>query len=156
MARSTDYIGATGIGVSDLRRSADFYVRALGMQEMHKISIDYMDEIILGHEGRNAVVLMHYTDGSKRNYKDNPVKLVFYVNDPKAVAARIRAQGCEVTREPEPLPSFGNNVVGLAKDGRLRHRTSAGAAAADIAERRSIQSDRSCHTILASRSRSSM
>src|SRR6185437_6890495 len=65
MARSTDYIGATGIGVSDLKRSAGFYVRALGMQEMHKISIDYMDEIILGHEGRNAVVLMHYTDGSK-------------------------------------------------------------------------------------------
>ena len=116
MARSMDYIGATGIGVSDLKRSAAFYVRALGMQEMRTVKIDYMDEIILGHEGRNAVVLMHYTDGSKRNYKDNPVKLVFYVGDPKAVAARIRAEGCEVTREPEPLPSFGNNVVGLAKD----------------------------------------
>lgn len=116
MARSPDYIGATGIGVSDLKRSAGFYVRALGMQEMRTVKIDYMDEIILGHEGRNAVVLMHYTDGSKRNYKDNPVKLVFYVGDPKAVAARIRAEGCEVTREPEPLPSFGNNVVGLAKD----------------------------------------
>jgi lactoylglutathione lyase len=116
MARSTDYIGATGIGVSDLKRSAGFYVRALGMQEMRTVRIDYMDEIILGHEGRNAVVLMHYTDGSKRNYKDNPVKLVFYVSDPKAVAARIRAEGCEVTREPEPLALFNNNVVGLAKD----------------------------------------
>ena len=119
MARSADYIGATGIGVSDLKRSAGFYVRALGMQEMRTISIDYMDEIILGHEGRNAVVLMHYTDGSKRNYKDNPVKLVFYVSDPKAVAARIRAEGCEVTREPEPLPSFGETglMAAVAADG---------------------------------------
>ncbi len=116
MARSLDYIGATGIGVSDLKRSAGFYVRALGMQEMRTVKIDHMDEIILGHEGRNAVVLMHYTDGSRRNYRDNPVKLVFYVSDPKAVAARIRAEGCEVAREPEPLASFGNNVVGLAKD----------------------------------------
>ena len=32
MARSQDYIGATGIGVSDLKRSADFYTRVLGMK----------------------------------------------------------------------------------------------------------------------------
>ena len=116
MARSADYIGATGIGVSDLKRSAGFYVRALGMQEMRTIKIDYMDEIILGHEGRNAVVLMHWTDGSPRNYKDLPVKLVFYYTDPPAIADRIKAAGLEVTRYPEKLPSFGNAMVGLAKD----------------------------------------
>ncbi|HXC54691.1 MAG TPA: VOC family protein [Rhizomicrobium sp.] len=116
MARSADYLGATGIGVSDLKRSAAFYVRALGMKEMQTFKLDYMDEIVLGHEGRSAVVLMHYTDGSARNYKDNPIKLVFYVADPKAVAARIRAEGCEIVREPTPLATFGNTVVGLAKD----------------------------------------
>jgi len=116
MARSPDYIGATGIGVSDLKRSTDFYARVLGMTVMQTFKLDYMDEVVLGHEGRNAVVLMHYTDGSQRNYKDNPVKLVFYVTDPKAVAARIRADGLEVTREPAPVESFGNAMVGLAKD----------------------------------------
>ncbi|MBV9903777.1 MAG: VOC family protein, partial [Alphaproteobacteria bacterium] len=116
MAKSADFITATGIGVSDLKRSTDFYVEALGMKVMQKLKLDHMDEVILGHEGRNAVVLMHWTDGSPRNYKDVPVKLVFYVADPKAVAARIRAKGCEITREPEPLPSFNNAVVGLAKD----------------------------------------
>ena len=83
---------------------------------MQTFKLDHMEEIVLTHEGRNAVVLMHYTDGSNPNYRNLPVKLVFYVTDPKAVAARVREAGCEVTREPEPLPSFGNAIVGLAKD----------------------------------------
>ncbi|HUO88758.1 MAG TPA: VOC family protein [Rhizomicrobium sp.] len=116
MARSTDYIGATGIGVSDLERSAAFYRRALGMRQIQTFKLDYMDEIVLGHEGRNAVVLMHYTDGSNPNYKNLPVKLVFYVSDPKAVAARIRAEGCEIIREPAPIPTLSGAVVGLARD----------------------------------------
>jgi lactoylglutathione lyase len=116
MARSTDYIGATGIGVSDLKRSADFYKRAFGMTQTMTFKLDYMDEIVLAHEGRNAIVLMHWTDGSARNYKDVPVKLVFYASDPKAVAARIREMGCEVTREPAPIETLNGAVVGLAKD----------------------------------------
>lgn len=116
MARSTDYIGATGIGVSDLRRSAEFYKRALGMTQTMTFKLDYMDEIVLAHEGRNAIVLMHWTDGSARNYRDVPVKLVFYVSDPKAVAARIREMGCEIIREPAPIETLNGAVVGLAKD----------------------------------------
>jgi len=114
--RSPDFLTAVGIGVSDLERSSDFYSRVLGMKVMQTFKIDYMDEIMLAHEGRNAVVLMHYTDGSARNYKDNPVKLVFYVTDPVAITARIRADGLEITREPAPIESLGGAVVGLAKD----------------------------------------
>jgi len=116
MPRSLDYLGATGIGVSDLKRSADFYIRALGMKQTQTFKLPYMDEIVLSHEGRSAIVLMHWTDGSARNYKDLPIKLVFYVTDPKAVAAQIRAAGGEITREPEPLPTLGNAMVGLGKD----------------------------------------
>jgi lactoylglutathione lyase len=116
MTRSPDYIGATGIGVSDLKRSTDFYTRVLGMKVMQTFKLEHMEEVVLTHEGRNAIVLMHFTDGSNPNYKNLPVKLVFYVSDPKAAAALVREAGYEVTREPEPLPSFGNAVVGLAKD----------------------------------------
>lgn len=116
MAKSPDYIGATGIGVSDLKRSTEFYERVLGMKAVQTIKLDHMDEVIMSHEGRNAVVLMHYTDGSSPNYKNLPVKLVFYVTDAKAAAARIRAEGCEITREPAPVPSFGNAMIGLGKD----------------------------------------
>ncbi len=72
-----------------------------------------MDEIVLAHEGRTALVLMHWTDGSARNYKDVPVKLVFYVTDPVAVAARIWKAGGTMTREPTPIAALGGAVVGL-------------------------------------------
>ena len=44
MAKSADYIGATGIGVSDLKRSTEFYERVLGMKAVQTIKLDYMDE----------------------------------------------------------------------------------------------------------------
>jgi lactoylglutathione lyase len=116
LARSPDYLGAVGIGVSDMDRSVDFYSRVLGMSVTQTFKVDYMDEVVLAFEGRTAVVLMHYTDGSVRNYKDNPVKLVFYVTDPKAVTERIRADGMEITREPAPIETLGGTVIALAKD----------------------------------------
>jgi len=114
--RSPDFLTAVGIGVADLARSADFYSRVLGMKQTQTFSLDHMDEIMLAHEGRSAVVLMHWTDGSTRDYRDNPVKLVFYVTDPAAMANRIRAESLEITREPAPVPGLGGAVVALAKD----------------------------------------
>jgi lactoylglutathione lyase len=114
--RSPDFLTAVGIGVSDLARSADFYSRVLGMKQTRSLTLDHMDEIILAHEGRNAVVLMHWTDGSAHNYRDNPIKLVFYVTDPVGLIERIRAEGLEITNEPRPFESMGGAVIGLAKD----------------------------------------
>jgi len=116
MPRSPDFLGAVGIGVSDLARSVDFYTRVLGMTQAQTFKLPYMDEVVVTHPGRTAVVLMHWTDGSTRNYADNPVKLVFYVTDPKAVAEAIRAEGLEITREPAPIETLGGAIVGLAKD----------------------------------------
>ena len=114
--RSNDFLTAVGIGVSDLERSEAFYRDVLGMKRMMVFKLDYMDEVMLAHEGRNAVILMHYTDGSKPNYRDNPVKLVFYVTDPVALAGRVRAAGLEITREPAPVETLGGAVICLAKD----------------------------------------
>jgi lactoylglutathione lyase len=114
--RSSDFLTAVGIGVADLERSGAFYRDVLGMREMRRFKVEYMDEVMLAHEGRNAVVLMHYTDGSVRNYKDNPVKLVFYVTDPVALIAKAKAAGCEVTREPAPIEGLDGAVVALTKD----------------------------------------
>ncbi|WP_293902858.1 VOC family protein [Phenylobacterium sp.] len=116
MPRSPDFLGATGIGVSDLAASTAFYKAALGMTVLRTVKIDYMDEVILVHESRSALVLMHWTDGSPRNYKDVPVKLVFYVTDPFAAAERIKQAGGVMTREPAPLESMGGGLVGLGKD----------------------------------------
>lgn len=110
------YIGAVGIGVADLARSADFYTRVLGMKVITTFKLDYMDETIVGYEGRGAaLVLMHWTDGSARNYADNPIKIVLYVPDPKAAAEAIRAEGLEIVREPTPFGE-GGPIVGFGKD----------------------------------------
>jgi lactoylglutathione lyase len=114
--RSPDFLTAVGIGVSDLARSEDFYSRVLGMKRTGVFKLDYMDEVMLAHEGRSAVVLMHWTDGSARNYRDVPVKLVFYVTDPKGMIEAIRAEGLAITHEPAPNAGLGGAVVGLAKD----------------------------------------
>jgi len=114
--RSPNLLGAVGIGVSDLAKSVDFYSRVIGMTQTQTFSLDYMEEVVLAFEGRTAVVLMHYTDGSARNYKDNPVKLVFYVVDPQAISDRIKAEGLEIIREPAPMANMGGALLGLAKD----------------------------------------
>jgi lactoylglutathione lyase len=112
------FVGAVGIGVSDLKRSVDFYTRILGMKALQEFKLDYMDEVVVGFEGQrgSAIVLMHWTDGSPRNYKDNPIKIVMYVDDPKGFADNIRKEGGEIVREPIPVPTLGNAVVGFAKD----------------------------------------
>ena len=110
----SDYVAATGIGVSDLEASACFYEAALGMRRVGAITLPHLDEIILTHHGRNALVLMHWKDGSVPTYNNLPVMLGFLVDDPQAVTDRIRCAGGTVTREPAQMDDFG--VIGLARD----------------------------------------
>lgn len=114
--RSPDFLTAVGIGVSDLKRSMDFYTRVLGMRQTQVFKLDHMDEVVVAHEGRSAVVLMHYTDGSAPNYRNNPVKLVFFVTDPAGLIEAIRADGLEITHEPAPAETMGGAMLGMAKD----------------------------------------
>lgn len=113
----TDYMGAVGIAVGDLERSTDFYTRVLGMRQLTTLTLPHMDEVILSFGRRGAaVVLMKYTDGSDPRTTDLPVKLVLYVDDPAAVADRIRSEGLAIDREPAPVPGLGGAVVGFARD----------------------------------------
>ena len=114
---ASTYLGAVGIGVSDLKRSVDFYGRVCGMRQLMRLRLPEMDETIMGYgSGQSALVLMNWTDGSERNVMDLPVKVVIYAADPKALADAIRAEGLDIIREPEPVKELGNAVVGFAKD----------------------------------------
>jgi catechol 2,3-dioxygenase-like lactoylglutathione lyase family enzyme len=94
------YLGATGIGVSDLDRSIDFYTRVLRMEPQGGVIQvpNVWDEIILVYPSgkSSAVVLMHYTDGSMRNYTNNPVALVHGVTNARAALAEIEREGLDV------------------------------------------------------------
>ena len=110
-------LSAVGIGVSDLAKSTDFYVNVMGMEKIRSYHLDYMDEEVLGYpDAESFIVLMHWTDGSARTYRDLPIKIVTRVKDPVALAARIKAAGYEVTREPQASAQVGGAIVGFAKD----------------------------------------
>lgn len=122
MADSIDVaFRSVGIGVSDLARSVDFYTQVCGMQRVTRYDLPYMDEEILAVIGPDGtprgprLVLMHWTDGSPRNYLDNPVKLVMQVSDAQGFCDRVRALGYEVVDEPRKS-LVSNNRVGFAKD----------------------------------------
>ena len=115
--KSPNSLTAMGIGVADLARSVDFYTRVLGLQQVMPLSLPDMDEVILGFPGHPAaVVLMHWTDGSERNYTGNPAKLVFTVDDAAAIIESIRAEGLAVTREAAAVPELGGMIIAFATD----------------------------------------
>lgn len=116
IVKAAESLAAVGIGVADMVRSEDFYVRVMGMVVQQRIELPHLREVIVGYPGRTSVVLMHWLDGSNPNYRANPVKLVFYVPDAAAMIAAIRADGLPIQREAEPLPDFGNAIIGLAED----------------------------------------
>ena len=110
-------LSAIGIGVSDLAVSNAFYTEVLGMKYLTRFELDYMDEIVLRFPGGgSAIVLMQWTDGSKRTLGSNGIKIVLRVPDPTATAQRIREAGYEIVREPEPSATVGGAVVGFARD----------------------------------------
>jgi lactoylglutathione lyase len=110
-------LSAVGIGVTDLDASTDFYVNVMGMEKVRTYELSYMNEVLLRYpDNESYIVLMHWIDGSNPNYKNLPIKIVSRVKDPVALAAKIRAAGFEVTREPQPAGEVGGAIVGFAKD----------------------------------------
>jgi len=126
-AATTPYVSAFGIGVADLEAAKAFYVDTLDMKLVApKLSIakapntPWYDEYILGSKaGRGAsIVLMTYTDGTAKNYKDNPVTLGLRTDRPGEYAAGIFKAGKTVMRAPAAAPeaALGDALVGYAKD----------------------------------------
>ena len=114
---TTARLGAAGIGVTDLARSAAFYTEVFGFTTLMKLHLPAMDEVIVGHQGRGAaIVLMCHTDGVERDLANTGGKLVFYVADPAATAAVACSLGATMVREPAPVPELGDTVVGLLTD----------------------------------------
>ena len=114
---ASTYIGALGIGVSDLEKSTDFYTRVIGMKKIQTLNLPHMNEEVLGFEGRGAsLVLMNYIDGSEPNYKNNPIKIVIYVPNAGAIIEAVRSEGLEIVREPEPLAALNIAALAFAKD----------------------------------------
>lgn len=72
------FMSAFGVGVSNLESAKEVYTEALGfsVQTYLEIPGQYNEYILQPASNRSsALVLMHWTNGSDRNYIDNPIKL---------------------------------------------------------------------------------
>ena len=115
------YLGAIGLGVSDLDKSKDFYTRVLGMQPMGDLLVvpGVWDEWILQHPSGmgSALVLMRYTDGVPRNYAGNPLKTAYFLADAAAVSARVGREGLPVLTPPTVFDVLGTKaLISLVSD----------------------------------------
>lgn len=113
-----DYLGAVGIGVSDLKASTEFYQQILGLELQRTYELGYINENVLGYPGSNGtvLVLMNWPNDTERRYDGSDVKNVFYVDDPAEVIDRIRALGGTIDREATPHAAVNGTLVGLGRD----------------------------------------
>ncbi|CAN5476701.1 lactoylglutathione lyase [soil metagenome] len=112
-------LGAFGIAVADLDRSAEFYRGVFGMVDLMTFDLPHMREIVLGLPGSKdaaGLVLMQYTDGSDNSLNGHPLKLVLYVSDPEAVASTVADHGGRITMAPTRFPKLGDALVGFVED----------------------------------------
>ncbi|MBH15351.1 MAG: hypothetical protein CL871_04420 [Cytophagia bacterium] len=116
----------TGIGVSNLKKSSDFYQKILDLEEKgtyENVNVDlndsnfFIDEIVLGTKDseENLLVLMNWPN-EKRSYDGLNIKIVFAVDDANLTMDLIRNNGGIVDREALPHYTIEGGLVGLARD----------------------------------------
>ncbi|HET7795507.1 MAG TPA: VOC family protein [Rhizobacter sp.] len=116
------YLCGAGVGVADLEKAVTFY-KALGMTERARITRNDRQEVVLDSADQRGsrLMLFTYTDGSSRNYRQNPGKIVFYVKTPSTFAAAFHAAASAagsggITATPTPIAPGSTTVVGFGRD----------------------------------------
>jgi len=110
---SSPQISGFGINVSDLDRSADFYTRALGLQEKGKYDLGHMLEVLVGSEGAAvSILLVKYTDRSEApEIGTGFEKIVLACDDVAAVYERALAEGGTSQLEPRTIEAMKLTVA---------------------------------------------
>lgn len=120
-AISVPYPIAMGFAVSDQPASRKFYM-ALGMTESSLGTFSVTDatgmgsitEYSLKFDDGMGLVLQAWTP--ERNAKDNPIKVVMFVPDAKAMADKVMGAGGTIVKPAERTPAYDNRLLVTAKD----------------------------------------
>ncbi|MDA9623440.1 VOC family protein [Rhodobiaceae bacterium] len=120
-------LGFVGIGVSNIEKSTKFYQDILGLDVIgtyDDVTVDnadgsesFLDEVVLGYKDKpgTLLVLMNWPNDNKKYDGDN-TKIVFEVEDAKAVIEKIRKAGGKIDREATPHYTIEGGLVGLGRD----------------------------------------
>ncbi len=120
---AVSYLGAGGVGVSDLAKSLDFYTSVIGLALDYNLPVaGYVNEDILYFKQSpntrySDVVIGNYLYTSRpHNYVNNPDKLVFHVPSAKTMIDAVRAKGLAILTEAAADAALGGSIVGRAMD----------------------------------------
>lgn len=113
-------LGAARIGAKDVEKAARFYKSAYGMQEIMRLDMPGIKEIMLNFgstpesakANNNPWIIIMGRDSD--DVKEVP-HLILYVTDMKATVAAVKASGGKVTVEPAPFGEEGM-IVGFVED----------------------------------------
>ena len=120
-------LGFVGIGVSNIEKSTKFYQDILSLDVIgtyDDVTVDnadgsesFLDEVVLGYNDKpgTLLVLMNWPNDDKKYDGDN-TKIVFEVEDAKAVIEKIRKAGGKIDREATPHYTIEGGLVGLGRD----------------------------------------
>ena len=120
-------LGFVGIGVSNIEKSTKFYQDILSLDVIgtyDDVTVDnadgsesFLDEVVLGYKDKpgTLLVLMNWPNDNKKYDGDN-TKIVFEVEDAKAVIEKIRKAGGKIDREAIPHYTIEGGLVGLGRD----------------------------------------
>ena len=114
-------LAAARIGAVDVAGVAGFYQSAFGMQEIMRLEMPGMKEIMLNFgdtvdaakANQSPWIVIMSRDSN--DIKDTVPHLVLYVTDMKATVAAVRAAGGTVDGEPSAFGDAGM-IVGFAVD----------------------------------------
>ena len=111
------HVSGFGINVDDLDRSAEFYTKALGLQEKMKLDLGELHEVMVAGEGDHASILL--VKHSERTTAPVPgsgfEKIVLLTTDVDALHERVVANGGTSEKSPWDLEKMGIRVA-LVRD----------------------------------------
>ncbi|MGF0313402.1 VOC family protein [Rhodococcus sp. IEGM1428] len=105
--------------VSDLERSAEFYVNACGLSRLHEIAASTFDGVIVGREDGvgGGLELVREREGFETiDIGTGFVKTVLTVDDVDLATERAGAAGAVVVMEPQSLAQMGGLRLSMVRD----------------------------------------
>jgi lactoylglutathione lyase len=117
MAANSIHISGFGINVDDLDRSAEFYTKALGLQEKMKLDLGEMHEVMVAGEGdRPSIILVKHAERTSAPKPGSGFeKIVLVTDDVDALHERVVANGGASEKAPWNIEKMGIRVA-LVRD----------------------------------------
>ena len=117
MGANSIHISGFGINVDDLDRSAEFYTKALGLQEKMKLDLGELHEVMVAGDGdRPAILLVKHAERTKAPEPGSGFeKIVLATDDVDALHDRVAANGGTSEKAPWNIEKMRMRVA-LVRD----------------------------------------